>query len=65
MVELKVYACPIGGTFFDELCLLMIGFDRGQRVPRTTIHFAHYVRSETMVGRAFDCAQGKKIAFRV
>ena len=23
--ELKVY-----GTFFDELCLVMIGFDRGQ-----------------------------------
>jgi hypothetical protein len=23
--ELKVY-----GTFFDELCLIMIGFDRGQ-----------------------------------
>jgi hypothetical protein len=20
------------GTFFDELCLLMIGFDRGQRL---------------------------------
>ena len=35
--KLKVYACPIGAcpigsTFFDELCLLMIGFDRGQRV---------------------------------
>ena len=26
--ELKGY-----GTFFDELCLIMIGFDRGQRVP--------------------------------
>src|SRR4030042_2777703 len=26
--ELKVY-----GTSFDELCLIMIGFDRGQRVP--------------------------------
>jgi len=25
--ELKVY-----GTFFDALCLLMIGFDRGQRL---------------------------------
>jgi hypothetical protein len=25
--ELKRYS-----TFFDELCLLMIGFDRGQRV---------------------------------
>ena len=25
--ELKVY-----GTFFDELCLLMTGFDRGQPV---------------------------------
>ena len=24
-----MYACPIGGTFFDELCLLMIVFDRG------------------------------------
>ncbi len=36
MVELKVYACPIGGTFFDELCLLMIGFDRGQRLPSIT-----------------------------
>ena len=23
--ELNVYACPIGVTFFDELCLLMIG----------------------------------------
>ena len=23
--ELKGYACPIGGTFFDELCLIMIG----------------------------------------
>jgi len=31
--ELQGYACPIGGTFFDELCLVMIGFDRGQRVP--------------------------------
>jgi len=31
--ELKVYACPIGGTFFDELWLIMAGFDRGQRVP--------------------------------
>jgi len=30
--ELKVSACPIGSTFFDELCLIMIGFDRGQRV---------------------------------
>ncbi len=30
--ELKVYACPIGGRFFAELCLLMIGFNRGQRV---------------------------------
>ena len=30
--ELKVYACPIGGTFFDELCLIMIGFDSGQRL---------------------------------
>ncbi len=30
--EFKVYACPIVGTFFDELCLLMIGFDRGQRL---------------------------------
>ena len=29
--ELKVYACPIGGTFFDELWLLMIGFDKGQQ----------------------------------
>jgi hypothetical protein len=27
--ELKWYACPIGGTFFDEWCLLMIGLDRG------------------------------------
>jgi len=32
--EQKVYACcigacPIGGTFFDELLLIMIGFDRG------------------------------------
>jgi len=25
--ELKVYACPIGSTFFDELCLIMMGFD--------------------------------------
>jgi len=24
VVELKVSACPIGGTFFDELCLLML-----------------------------------------
>ncbi len=31
-----MYACPIGGTFFDELCLLMIGFDRGQRVGQGT-----------------------------
>ena len=23
--ELKVCACPIGCTFFDELCLIMIG----------------------------------------
>jgi len=28
--ELKEYACPIGGIFFDELCLLMTGFERGQ-----------------------------------
>ncbi len=28
--ELKGYACPIGGTFFDELSFLVIGFDRGQ-----------------------------------
>ncbi len=27
--EFKVY-----GTFLDELCLLMIGFDRGQRIPK-------------------------------
>jgi len=26
--ELKVSACPIGGRFFDELCLIMTGFDR-------------------------------------
>ncbi len=25
--ELKGYACPIGGTFFDELCLIMKVFD--------------------------------------
>jgi hypothetical protein len=35
--ELKVYACPIGacpieGTFFAELCSIMTGFDRGQRL---------------------------------
>ncbi len=28
--ELKECACPIGGRFFDELCLIFIGFDRGQ-----------------------------------
>jgi len=27
--ELKGYACLIGGTFFDELCLIMKGFERG------------------------------------
>ena len=27
ILELKWY-----GTFFDELCVIMIGFDRGQRV---------------------------------
>jgi len=31
--ELTGYACPIGGTFFDALCLIMTGFDRGRRVP--------------------------------
>jgi hypothetical protein len=30
--ELKEYACPIGGTFFDELCLIMVGSDRGRRL---------------------------------
>ena len=35
--ELQVYACRIGGTFFDELCLIMIGFDRGQRVGLITV----------------------------
>jgi len=25
--ELKVYACRIGGTSFDESCLIMICFD--------------------------------------
>ena len=24
--EFKAYACPIGGTFFDALCLLMMAF---------------------------------------
>jgi len=33
--ELKWY-----GKIFDELCFLVIGFDRGQQIPRTTIHFA-------------------------
>ncbi len=27
-----MYARPIGCTFFDELCLIMISFDRGQRL---------------------------------
>ncbi len=30
--EFEGYARPIGGIFFDELWLIMIGFDRGQRV---------------------------------
>jgi hypothetical protein len=34
--ELKKY-----GKLFDELSLIMIGFDRVQQMPRTTIHFAH------------------------
>jgi len=29
--ELKVSAWPIGGTFVDELCLIMICFDRGKQ----------------------------------
>ena len=35
--ELKV-----SGTFFDELCLLMIGFDRGQRVGDIDLIFTIY-----------------------
>jgi len=34
--ELKVYACPIGGTFFDELCLLMIALVGGLK---PTLHY--------------------------
>ena len=30
--QVKGYACPIGGTCLDELCLIMIGLERGQRV---------------------------------
>jgi hypothetical protein len=35
--DLKVYACPIGAcplgsTFFDELCFSVTGFDGGQRL---------------------------------
>ncbi len=51
--ELKEY-----GIFFDELCLLMTGFDRGQRVPRTTIHFAHYVRSVAATRRCWILDSG-------
>lgn len=33
-MELKGY-----GTFFDELCLVMIGFDRGQRTFQLIIEY--------------------------
>ena len=36
-----MYACPIGGTFFDELCLIIIGFDRGQLLE-SELSWIHY-----------------------
>ncbi len=34
--ELKGNACPIGGTFFDELCLLIIALFGGLK---PTLHY--------------------------
>ncbi len=31
-----MYACPIGGTCFDELCLIMTGFEKEKRVGSIT-----------------------------
>ncbi len=36
MYACPIGACPLGSTFFDELCLIITGFDRGQRVGQGT-----------------------------
>jgi len=58
--EFKVYACPIGVPFFDALCFLMIGFDRGQPPTPGRQASKHTPRVNSKAGElTFPCCESR------